>query len=238
MKKDDYACGWRGNSSHTSRDLNFTEALIDWAADNMCIDREKVFATGFSSGALFSNILGCRAAHLFRAVAPISGDLPDPTCSPSRPISYISFCGSHDDESHCQSFFEDTGRRWSKLVQCKGAGPEGGPVQHKVSATGICTSYDSCEDGNFVEWCKSVGLSHDISGHLRPDDTSFLRPASDLDAPGYIFRKFSLLVGESMLYFGHPTKAELDFKLSQELAPKLNDSYNLRRSRALDGDRQ
>lgn len=236
-RKDGNACGW---SMNVSRDIKFTEALVDWASDNLCIDRQKVFATGFSSGAIFTNTLGCQAAHLFRAVAPVSGDLllPDSFCSPSRKISYISFCGSQDEKTSCQDTFALTAEMWSKRVQCKGAGPGNNSVKYKVSATSICTSYDSCEGGNFVEWCKTEGLSHDISGHLRPDDTSYLRPASDLDASEYIFQKFSLLVGESMLFWEHPTDTELEFKASQWPPPTHNDFMSLRRSRALGADPQ
>merc|ERR1719210_107510 len=144
--------------------------MVDWARTHTCADESKLFATGFSNGGQMSNVLGCFAAELFKAVAPISGDFPLemalPLCQPSRPISYISMCGSMDDEAHCQDTFQHTAQHWSNVMNCPNA-----PFLNQVSATSNCTQWSNCEGGNFVEVCESMGLGHDMSGHLRPDDT-------------------------------------------------------------------
>lgn len=221
-KKDETACGWK----HAAEDLQFTEAIVHWATSNACVDGNKVFATGFSNGASFVNSLGCKSAHLFRAVAPISGDDPETlikdSCSPSRPISFVSMCGSKDDEAYCQRTSFKAASRWGEQLNCTAG------IQRRVSATSNCTEWSDCEGGNFVETCESTGLGHDVSGHLRPDDTSYIRPGSDLDFSQYVFQKFSLFVGESILFFGHPTDEELAFKESQWPPPRHDDHMDIR----------
>lgn len=210
--KDDTACGWF--PANFGKDLLLIEAAVHWTKMNACVDTGKVFATGFSSGGIIVNHLACTSAYIFRAVAPMSGDFAFEPCSPSRPISYVSVCGSMDDEAFCQFGQAHTAQRFSKLYNCSGMGPNGGPVSVRLSATTNCTMWDSCEGDNFVEYCQIEGLSHDASGHLRPDDTSFLRPGADLDFPRYAMQKFSLLTNGSILFFGHPTKEELADKAS------------------------
>jgi len=219
-KKDKTACRWE---HHAGDDVKFTEALVTWATSNACVDSSKVFATGFSNGAGFANLLGCEASHLFRVVAPISGTRHSGPCNPSHPTSYLNLCGSKDDEAYCQMSFRGTAQLWAKRNNC-----QGNPVQRRISATTNCTEWSTCEGGNFVETCEVFGLAHDISGHLRPDDTSYIRPGSDIDFPQYIFQKFSIFAGESVLFFGHPTSEELAFKKSSWPPPQHNDHLDIR----------
>lgn len=226
-KKDATACGW--HDQHEALDMNLTESLVEWAGKHTCTDVSKIFATGFSNGAHFSNKLACKKAHLFKAVAPISGDIDLPNCNPSKPISYLSTCGSLDDEAKCQYNFENTAKHWSKLNNCTGVGENGAPVVLEMSATTKCTQWSKCAGGTSVESCKTEGLGHDPSGHLRPDGTSFLRPGSDLDFPEYMFQKFSLLVNHTMLFDGHPNELELALKESTWPPPKHDDHMQLRK---------
>lgn len=95
------------------------------------------------------------------------------------------------------------------------------------SATTSCKVWD-CPQKNFVEVCMVEGLAHDVSGHLRPDNTSYLRPGSDLDAAEYAFQKFSLLVDGSMLFWGQPTAEELRYKKSMWPYPHHEDHPYIR----------
>eukprot|EP00435_Cladocopium_sp_Y103_P049124 s755_g14.t1 len=223
-QKDDTACGWKDNEM----DMRFVQAILRWTTQNSCADPDKVFATGFSNGGVFVNYLACHATHLIRGFAPISGDTSQNHCEISRPISYVSMCGSSDDEAFCQYFVEATGTRLSLLNHCAGAGPDGGAIMTKKSATTSCRSWDSCPQENFVEICETQGLAHDVSGHLRPDNTSYIRPGSDLDFAEYIFQKFSLLVNGTMLFWGEPTHEQLHYKESKWPPPHHEDHPYIR----------
>lgn len=223
-QKDDAACDWADSES----DLRFVQAIVKWATQKSCIDPDKVFATGFSAGAAVVNYLACHATNLIRGFAPMSGDMPQPQCEVSRPISYVSMCGSQDDEAFCQHFVEASGTRMSLLNHCSGAGPEGGAITSKKSATTFCRSWDLCPEDNFVEICHTQGLAHDVSGHLRPDNTSYIRPGSDLDFVEYAFQKFSLLANGSILFWGAPTAEQLRYKESRWPPPHQSDHLYIR----------
>jgi hypothetical protein len=73
-----------------SVDWVFYENLWDKLAQNICFDKNRVFAGGNSSGAWFSNEVGCKyagdATHPIRGIMPNTGGLPDqpaykPTCT-------------------------------------------------------------------------------------------------------------------------------------------------------------
>ena len=223
-KKDDAACNWSDNEN----DLKFVQAILKWATHNSCVDTDKVFATGFSAGAILVNYLACHASNLIRGFAPMSGDMMEKQCEVSRPISYVSMCGSQDDEAFCQYFVEESGTRLSLLNHCSGAGPEGGAITSKKSATTFCRSWDLCPEDNFVEICHTQGLAHDVSGHLRPDNTSYIRPGSDLDFVEYAFQKFSLLANGSILFWGAPTPEQLRYKESMWPPPHQSDHLYIR----------
>lgn len=226
MKKDDNACGWR--DSNFDKDLQMIDAVVQWTTTNACVNADMIFAIGFSSGGIMANNLACTSTSIFRAVAPLSGDTIHNPCIPARPISYVSMCGTRDDESMCQRSQVSTAERFSQLYNCSGAGPSGQPITTRLSVTTNCTLWDSCAGGNFVEYCQTEGLSHDASGHLRPDDTSYLRPGSDLDFPKYAMQKFSILAGQSILFQGHPTAEELTYKASQWPPPQHHDHLFIR----------
>jgi hypothetical protein len=58
------ASGWG------SSDVSFFEPLYDTITNEFCVDTERVFASGESSGGDFSSILGCEFAQLIRSTAP------------------------------------------------------------------------------------------------------------------------------------------------------------------------
>ena len=69
-----------------NRDLAFVRALLDDLERRYCIDRSRVFATGFSNGAFFSALLGCAMSDRIAAVAPVSGGPLRVACTPARGV--------------------------------------------------------------------------------------------------------------------------------------------------------
>lgn len=61
------------NLSATSPDLTLVDMLLEQYAQELCIDRRRVFATGHSFGGCMSNAIGCYRRNSFRAVAPVAG---------------------------------------------------------------------------------------------------------------------------------------------------------------------
>jgi polyhydroxybutyrate depolymerase len=68
-----------------ANDFAFLLAIIDSVDAKYHIDRNRVYASGFSQGGFMSFQLGCRYADKFAAIAPVSGLLTG-ACAPSRPV--------------------------------------------------------------------------------------------------------------------------------------------------------
>jgi polyhydroxybutyrate depolymerase len=80
-------------------DLAFVDQLMDELEDTLCIDPDRVYATGFSNGAMFVHRLGCDMADRFAAIVPVAGTLAKGfNCAPdtSTPISIMHIHGSLD----------------------------------------------------------------------------------------------------------------------------------------------
>ena len=68
--------------SPTGIDVALFDALVANLAGSYCIDLNRVFSTGLSAGAYFTNLLGCCRGDVLRAIAPVAGGLPgSPTCA-------------------------------------------------------------------------------------------------------------------------------------------------------------
>ncbi len=152
-------------------DVAFARAIIDDVASRACIDRSRVYAVGFSMGGGLSHHLACRAADEFAAVAPAAFDLVEEneaSCTPSRPITVVSFRGTADPvvpyeggysdmvADHPITFLGavDTFEKWADLNNCTGSASDAGNGCQKYAST-------QCEDGVEVMLCTKTGGGHD-----------------------------------------------------------------------------
>lgn len=66
--------GWqRAPGMDDDRDLKFIDFLVDDLTDRYNIDRNRIYATGFSNGAMFTWVLLAARPHTFAAFAPVAG---------------------------------------------------------------------------------------------------------------------------------------------------------------------
>jgi polyhydroxybutyrate depolymerase len=54
------------------KDTKFVDDIIARTEAAFCIDRDRIFATGFSNGARFTSNLGCSRGDILRAIAPVA----------------------------------------------------------------------------------------------------------------------------------------------------------------------
>jgi polyhydroxybutyrate depolymerase len=78
-------------------DVAFIRALLEHVRSIVRIDERRVYAAGFSNGAMMTYRLGCEAADIFAAIASVSGALGTSDCRPSRPVPVIIFHGTADE---------------------------------------------------------------------------------------------------------------------------------------------
>lgn len=80
-------------------DVGFTRALIAWLKEKYSVNAGRLYATGISNGALFTERLGCELSGQIAAIAPVAGTLPvdlAPHCHPDRPVSVLQIDGTAD----------------------------------------------------------------------------------------------------------------------------------------------
>lgn len=141
--------GWELAVTKSNRDLLFVTTMLDRLEAEYCIDRNRVFATGFSNGAYFSHLLGCVMADRIAAIAPVSGGKRPTPCAPARPVPALIFHGRQDDIIDVA----DGRAARDSWLQGNGCGaPTGSP----------CQAYAGCRDGADVEYCE------DDFGHRWP----------------------------------------------------------------------
>jgi len=169
-------------------DVGFARALVDYMAEHACIDRKRVYATGFSNGGRMSYRLGCEAADVFAAIAPVAGtkSFPDlnnsPGCEPSRPLSLIDFMGSSDSRIQAQP---GQIREWVDFNGCSDAEP----TEVYRNGEHYCNAYTQCEAGTSVTYCVIYGGGHCWPGSS-PCPLGITSSASELSANELMWEVF------------------------------------------------
>jgi polyhydroxybutyrate depolymerase len=164
-------------------DVAFIRQLVSSLEQEYCIDRHRVFATGFSGGARMASQLGCDASAVFAAIAPVSGlRLPKP-CPSTRPVPVVAFHGTADPVDpylgHGQKYWTysvpSAAKRWARHNRCPMAGQTS-----RVSTTVVLSKYAPCPAGSTVELYSIVGEGHEWPGgpHLGKRITKVLGPQS------------------------------------------------------------
>ncbi len=77
-------------------DVEFVTALIGEAAQYVCLDSARVYASGFSGGARLSSQLGCDLADRIAAIGAVGGLRHPAQCAPARPVPIVAFHGTAD----------------------------------------------------------------------------------------------------------------------------------------------
>jgi polyhydroxybutyrate depolymerase len=80
----------------TPDDVAFSGALIDTISARLCIDEQRVYATGYSNGAGMTTYLGCKLSSRFGGIAPVGGISLVTGCPRGNPVSVIAFHGTAD----------------------------------------------------------------------------------------------------------------------------------------------
>jgi polyhydroxybutyrate depolymerase len=146
-------------------DLGFTRAIVADVLARACADKRRVYATGFSNGGFMSNRIGCEAADMFVAIAPVGGASAVTSCGVTRGLPVIGFHGTADTIVPY-----DNGKKaimdWVTRNACTGS-----PAR-TTAGSSYCDTWSSCKDGAKVTFCTITGGSH-----LWPGDRSAI-PAS------------------------------------------------------------
>jgi polyhydroxybutyrate depolymerase len=160
-------------------DVAFARALVAQVESVACIDPARVYAVGVLTGGGMAHYLACHAADVFAAVAPAAFDLLQENvngCTPSRPITVISFRGTADSRvpyaGGASSLVpgmpvtflgaQGTLDAWARIDRCMGTASQ-------PDADG-CSRYSGCAEGVEVILCTKEG------GREEPGNASIAWP--------------------------------------------------------------
>ena len=153
-------------------DVGFLREVILRMERQASIDRNRVFMTGMSNGAMMSYRMACEASDLVRAIAPVAGTDNTAHCKPSRPVPVIHFHAVNDEmvnfnggpgpKSFTQADFTSVPSTIAKWVQLDRSDPK---ARRVLSASGAhCDRYPAKAGAAPVELCVTESGGHSWPG--------------------------------------------------------------------------
>jgi len=164
-------------------DVAFVSSLIDAISAAYRIDPRRVYATGISNGAIFSNFLAARLADRIAAIAPVAGGFAEPLRSgfrPSRAVSVLIINGTEDplvpytggavSRTHGRVLgAEETARLWADADGCRHDTSRDAPTAAVEGCRTVRTRWAGGRDGTEVVLDTIEG-----GGHAWPGGPQYL----------------------------------------------------------------
>lgn len=153
-----------GSRPGQADDLAFVRALLRWLKSAFAIDERRIYATGFSNGAMLCYRLAAEMSESFAAIAPVAGGLGKRIrARPRTPVSLLHVHGTGDRRvpvSGSGSFHgvNESLAIWSRANRCQGA-PQVQEVPN-VAPLRVRHRVYSCPDGVAVEAYLVLGGRH------------------------------------------------------------------------------
>jgi poly(3-hydroxybutyrate) depolymerase len=141
-------------------DVLFSDAVVAQIESNFCVDKSRIFATGWSYGASMSYEMACErprgsttngVAGYVRAVAVYSAAQLSGSCKPTTPVPYYASHGTGDATlpysggvQLCENMATVDGCTWVTPTDV-------------TSGDHVCTNFTGCMAGYPVEFCSFNG---------------------------------------------------------------------------------
>lgn len=187
-------------------DVGFINAVIDFLDENLAIDPDRIYATGYSMGGMMSFRLGCQLQDRIAAAASVASTFPAyqlDACVFTNPVPVLVIHGTGDEVVPIQGYrdqfnnrlmlsADETLRYWADHNNCTDAVetvslPDTDPDdQTRVRVQ----SHDECENDADVAVYIVRGGGHTWPG--RPFEASFDlgRTSMDMDATRVVWEFF------------------------------------------------
>lgn len=143
-----------GAGTWSKSDVELTDAILTQLEGGLCIDKSRIFATGFSFGGAMSIAIACTRADVFRGVAFFSGADLTGSCPATltKPIAYYASQASQDSTG---TPMPSSGRvKQAEFAAVNGCTAE--PSATTFPAAGqphTCTTYKGCSAGHPTVYC-------------------------------------------------------------------------------------
>jgi poly(3-hydroxybutyrate) depolymerase len=149
-------CGWPDSNGSN---VALADAVVAQVQENFCIDKNRIFANGWSYGGSMSYRTACSrplngddADWGVRAVAVYNGaaQLSSGGCTPSKPVAFYASHGTNDNVLGYDGGVS-MATTYARVNGCTAMTPTRATGNH------VCTNYMGCMMGNPVEFCSFVG---------------------------------------------------------------------------------
>jgi polyhydroxybutyrate depolymerase len=175
-------------------DIGFLNRLLDEVETRACIDRNRVFAAGFSAGAAMAQALGCTLPWRLAAVAGSGGTNLTDLCPDSPGIDVMVLHGTADPivpvTGSTAPFATPLGLPVDNVVATNAARAGCSPVPLSTlrSPSVLVDTYQGCTERRRVEYWRMLGTGHTWAGQpslidivAGPTNTEFSATEAVLD---------------------------------------------------------
>ncbi len=159
-------------------DVGFIRAVLERVMGQLNIDRQRVYATGMSNGAMMAYRLACEMPELIRAIAPVAGTDNTHSCAPGQPVSvlhiharndtHVLYEGGAGPDSVDKALVTDyrsvpaSVARWVEFNGCQRS------PQRVLETNGAwCEVYAPCRGGARVQLCVTERGGHSWPGGVK-----------------------------------------------------------------------
>jgi len=155
-------------SKANSPELPYFDAALAGIEASYCVDKAKVFVSGYSSGGWLSYLLGCARAGVIRGIGAASGGMQVDRPACTGPVAAILTADTTDTTNPIVSIDKatgidkGTGAGRDNLLMRNGCGTETKPwdVGDTAFDSSSCVQYQGCMPGYSVVWCQTTGHGH------------------------------------------------------------------------------
>ena len=185
-----------------SPDVEFVDELVTEAEARLCVDSSRLYLTGFSMGAMLSQVVACSNPDRYAAVAPVAGIIDTVACTGVEGIALVAFHSTADEDVRFDGTLDPNVER----VAGSQAGPPrdqiaaewatrngcGGPDQRRIGEDVEAAEF-RCDRGEAVTFYSVLGAGHTWPGSAQDEQwgaATGLKTTQTIDATALMWEFF------------------------------------------------
>ncbi len=164
-------------------DVGFADAVIEAVADVVEIDRRRIFAIGYSQGAVFLHHLACQRTGTYAGFASIAGMMNGPvaaSCPAEEPVDILLVHGSEDTvlpfggQEAGQSTLLSVPATMLEWTDHNGCSAGVARTTEKIGDYNVdARRYETCEEGTRVRLFELLGHGHSWPSGIETEIAGF-----------------------------------------------------------------
>ncbi len=168
-------CGAAVDARDAVDDVDFLAAVVDDLADELPIDRGRVFFAGHSNGAMMSYRMACERADLVRGIGVQAGAIMTSSCTPSASVSVLHIHGTADhnvpidgglgEDSVSRTTYPDPKAATATFADVDGCDQPPSEAVDPDNPDVTSRTWTGCRARSIVRFTAVTGANHAWMGH-------------------------------------------------------------------------